>query len=120
MQRMTGGSLPAMTWHAVMNYAHQGIELKGIPGVAPNPAPGATPQAQVAAVAARGDARRPTVLTQRGAGVLQRLERLMDDASRALAVADAPSTPAGQQSALPRPDTLVAITGSGTTGLRGN
>ena len=30
--RMTGGSLPAMIWHAVMAYAHQGIELKNIAG----------------------------------------------------------------------------------------
>ena len=32
--RMTGGSLPAMTWRQIMAYAHQGIELKAIPGVA--------------------------------------------------------------------------------------
>ncbi len=30
---MTGGSLPAMTWKKIMAYAHQGIELKQIPGV---------------------------------------------------------------------------------------
>ena len=32
--RMTGGSLPAMTWHNIMAYAHQGVELKQLPGVA--------------------------------------------------------------------------------------
>jgi penicillin-binding protein 1A len=32
---MTGGSLPAMTWKEIMQFAHQGIELKPIPGVAP-------------------------------------------------------------------------------------
>jgi penicillin-binding protein 1A len=37
MQRMTGGSLPAMTWQAIMTYAHQGIELKNIAGTQPNP-----------------------------------------------------------------------------------
>src|SRR4029078_5770955 len=31
--RMTGGSLPAQTWHDIMAYAHQGIELKAIPGL---------------------------------------------------------------------------------------
>ncbi|UMY18708.1 PBP1A family penicillin-binding protein [Methylobacterium organophilum] len=31
--KMTGGSLPAMTWHEVMAPAHQGIELKPIPGL---------------------------------------------------------------------------------------
>jgi len=36
--RMTGGSLPAMTFKRVMDYAHQGIELRAIPGV-DNPLP---------------------------------------------------------------------------------
>jgi penicillin-binding protein 1A len=31
--KMTGGSLPAMTWHDVMEVAHQGIELKPMPGL---------------------------------------------------------------------------------------
>jgi penicillin-binding protein 1A len=32
MNNMTGGSLPAGTWHEIMAYAHQGIELKPLPG----------------------------------------------------------------------------------------
>ncbi|WP_034998355.1 transglycosylase domain-containing protein [Beijerinckia mobilis] len=32
MNNMTGGSLPAATWHDIMAYAHQGIELKPLPG----------------------------------------------------------------------------------------
>lgn len=35
---MTGGSLPAMTFKRLMDYAHQGIELRPIPGIA-NPEP---------------------------------------------------------------------------------
>lgn len=31
-RRLTGGSLPAMTWKRVMAYAHRGIPLKEIPG----------------------------------------------------------------------------------------
>ncbi|HMK80580.1 MAG TPA: PBP1A family penicillin-binding protein, partial [Xanthobacteraceae bacterium] len=31
--RMTGGSLPAMTWHSIMAYAHQGAEIKPLPGL---------------------------------------------------------------------------------------
>jgi penicillin-binding protein 1A len=31
--KMTGGSLPAMTWHEIMAPAHQGIELKPMPGL---------------------------------------------------------------------------------------
>jgi penicillin-binding protein 1A len=32
MNNMTGGSLPAATWHEIMAYAHEGIELKPLPG----------------------------------------------------------------------------------------
>ncbi|MFL5065552.1 MAG: transglycosylase domain-containing protein, partial [Xanthobacteraceae bacterium] len=52
-RKMTGGSLPAMIWHDIMAYAHQGVELKNIPGVAP----GSAPQAAVAeAATGTGDA----------------------------------------------------------------
>src|ERR1700751_6313832 len=44
-RKMTGGSLPAMIWHDIMAYAHQGIELRNIPGVAPGSAPGAVAEA---------------------------------------------------------------------------
>ncbi len=46
---MTGGSVPAMTFKKLMDYAHQGIELRAIPGV-DNPAP-AVSSAKVAAPA---------------------------------------------------------------------
>ena len=37
--KMTGGSLPASAWHDVLEVAHQGIELKPLPGLkAPNAA----------------------------------------------------------------------------------
>jgi penicillin-binding protein 1A len=97
--RMTGGSLPAMTWHDVMTYAHQGIELKSIPGVAPNPAP--TPGPDKSSIVT-SDAKtappaplRPTVLTKRGTDALVRIEHLMEDAARAL------GPPAGEVSELP-------------------
>jgi penicillin-binding protein 1A len=32
MANMTGGTVPASTWHDIMSYAHQGIELKPLPG----------------------------------------------------------------------------------------
>jgi len=38
MDEMTGGSLPAMTFKKLMDYAHQGIELRPIPGIE-NPFP---------------------------------------------------------------------------------
>ena len=34
-KRMTGGTLPAATWHNIMSYAHQGVELRALPGLPP-------------------------------------------------------------------------------------
>ena len=81
--RMTGGSLPAMTWHNIMDYAHQGIEIKQLPGV---PVPPARLEPAVAEVKSKTGAPppRPTVLTRRGADILARVERMMDDANRAM------------------------------------
>jgi len=85
--RMTGGSLPAMTWHNIMAYAHEGIELKQLPGVAvpqvrqPQAMAEATTKKKSDAPAAPP---RPALLTKRGADALVRVERLMDDANRAL------------------------------------
>ena len=82
LNKMTGGSLPAQTWHDIMAYAHQGIELKQIAGVAPN---GAT-VGPLLDKDGKGDAPvRPVMLTLKGSQSLQRLERMMDDAGRALA-----------------------------------
>ena len=105
--RMTGGSLPAMTWHNIMAYAHEGIELKQLPGVAVPQV--RQPQAMAEAKPAKGkDAPaippRPALLTKRGADALVRVERLMDDANRALGptssnlgIVPAPSRAKGKQ-----------------------
>jgi penicillin-binding protein 1A len=105
LNRMTGGALPAMTWHDVMTFAHQGVEIKPIPGLAPG-----TPSQQVAANAARADpSQRPTNLTRRGADVLLRVERLFEDATRAVAVnADAPAPPSEKRGALQYPDAVAS------------
>jgi len=122
--RMTGGSLPAMTWQAIMSYAHQGIELKPIPGIAPKPSPAATPRAHVAAVSGPGaPPLRPTVLTQRGADVLVHIEQLMDDARRALPVAgtQVSELPAGSPNPLTRADALASASTDPTVAtMRGN
>jgi len=112
--RMTGGSLPAMTWHQIMTYAHTGIELKNIPGVAPNPPPGTLPipVASATTTPPTEAAPRPPVLTRRGADILTRIERLMDDATRALVVADTPAASVPEQSLLQR-GSAVAETASG-------
>jgi penicillin-binding protein 1A len=111
-KRMTGGSLPAMTWRDVMAYAHQGIEVKNIPGVT-GPTPPA-PAAPADATAAADAALRPTLLTKKAADVLVRVERLFEDATRTL------TTPAGVDAGGPqrgaelaRPDTISATAGRG-------
>ncbi|HEX2512911.1 MAG TPA: penicillin-binding protein, partial [Xanthobacteraceae bacterium] len=81
-KRMTGGTLPAQTWGQIMAYAHQGIELKPLIGAAPTPPP-PRPQAMVAAAPAPAAAR-PTLLSKNAAGVLVRIERMMDDARNAM------------------------------------
>ncbi len=118
-KRMTGGSLPAMTWHDIMAYAHQGIELKNIPGVAPGPTPQAP--AVVAESAGAGDAggARPALLTRRAADILQRVERLMEDATRALASTPGAATTGQRGAGVPHPDTLAETANRGSV-VRGN
>ncbi|MCX5572199.1 transglycosylase domain-containing protein [Kaistia nematophila] len=75
--KMTGGSLPAQTWNRVMTYAHNGIELKPIPGIdepasdGPRPAP---------AVASNDADQRPLSLSARTTERLIALEKLFDTA----------------------------------------
>ena len=92
--RMTGGSLPAMIWRAAMSYAHQGIELKALPGIAPAGAPAARTPVAATEKGHPPPPLRPTVLTRRGTDVLVRIERMMEDASRAL------TAPSGEVSEL--------------------
>jgi penicillin-binding protein 1A len=70
---MTGGSLPAATWHDIMQYAHQGIDLKPLPGdqapvIAQAPPP-STPTASDI-----GAAQKPATLSHRSADVLATIE----------------------------------------------
>jgi penicillin-binding protein 1A len=113
LNRMTGGSLPAMTWHEIMAYAHQGIELKNIPGVAPNPATVAPPDLLTAGGPTGNDTLpRPALLTNRGLQALQRIERLMDDTVQKIPQPAAEQSPGivgrPQQSAITTPGTVAA------------
>jgi penicillin-binding protein 1A len=116
-KRMTGGSLPAMTWRDIMIYAHQGIEVKPIPGVAPGPTPPAV--AAAASTSADGEpALRPALLTRRAADVLTRVERMLDDAARGLVGARPLDATTGQGASLP-PSSATAERQDGTA-VRGN
>jgi penicillin-binding protein 1A len=81
--RMTGGALPAMTWHSIMEYAHQGIEIKQLPGIA---VPPARQQPAVAESKTKSDQPppRPVTLSKRGADILVQVEHMMDAATQAL------------------------------------
>jgi penicillin-binding protein 1A len=115
--RMTGGSLPAMTWHEIMAYAHQGIEVKQLPGLPPPPRELHAPAVAENKGAAPDQALRPTLLTKRGADILQRLEHLMDNASRALV--SSPGTGEQRGAKLEQPNT-IAKTAEGAPASRGN
>ena len=67
---MTGGTLPAMTWHDIMLYAHQGLEIKPPYGVAPGPPK--APEIAAAGQAGNGEAKapRPIGLSPRAAQVI--------------------------------------------------
>jgi len=89
MNNMTGGTLPAATWHEIMAYAHQGIELKPLPG---QPAPvAAKPRAQAVgtAQAEPGTPERPANLPHNVADVLGAIETTAQNLSRSRA----PSAP---------------------------
>ena len=76
MEKMTGGTLPAATWHEVMEYAHQGIELKPLPG-RPAPAVAAAPTTPSASAAEAP--RRPASLPANAAAVLATVGAAMTD-----------------------------------------
>jgi penicillin-binding protein 1A len=114
--RMTGGSLPAQTWHDIMVVAHQGVEIKEIPGVGMGQKLPPTPQ--TAAAAAAGAPKiidtkpgPPPVLTKRGADILVRIEKQLDDASKTAAKTSAtePPKPAKSSSAV-FPESFAAAT----------
>ena len=108
-KRMTGGSLPAMTWQQIMAYAHQGVEVRALAGV---PAPTARQQPLIASArgaATQQQAARPAGLTKRGAEILVRIEKQMDEAERTLPAASS-MTPASEprQGAGVRPTDALA------------
>jgi penicillin-binding protein 1A len=84
--RMTGGSLPAQTWHDIMVAAHQGVEIKEIPGIGAgqkiaSPAAAATNVASSAPDIKPGP---PPVLTKRGADILVGVEKMLDEAAKTM------------------------------------
>jgi penicillin-binding protein 1A len=113
-KRMTGGSLPAMTWQQIMTFAHRGAEVRPIFGVQPAQP---TDSTRVPVASTPGtDSSNPAVtlrvtgLTRRGTQSLARIEALMTEAMRNMdtatpgrvSQADAPPAPTAQLGAPPR------------------
>ncbi len=110
--RMTGGSLPAMTWKAIVSYAHQAVEQKPIPGVPPPSTTRPAPHTLVSNSAKTDEVvPPPPTLTKRGVEVLVHVERLLDEAANALEISkDANSTTGqGRRSSLDRPDAVASV-----------
>jgi penicillin-binding protein 1A len=107
MENLTGGILPAQTWHDIMIYAHQGLDMKPPYGVAPGPAK----PAEIAAAPASGaeaTAPRPIIgLSPRAARVITEIGELarVDKNRRAdlaLPISVADQTRAGAAGAAPQ------------------
>jgi penicillin-binding protein 1A len=75
LRRMTGGSLPAMTWHKVMEVAHQGVTPQILPGLGNRTLP---PKRDIPVAAANTPTpvvNRPNTLSPRAIEQLLKLER---------------------------------------------
>jgi penicillin-binding protein 1A len=104
-KHMEGGSLPAMTWHDIMAYAHQGVELRPLPGLPPPQHPPALAEGAVKGI----DEPHPALLTRKATQALVHLEDMFDDAEHGLSAQSAPSATLGALDA-----------GSSTGGADGN
>jgi penicillin-binding protein 1A len=117
--RMTGGALPAQTWHDIMVAAHQGVEVKELPGVGMGEK---LPKPSASAAMASADQPKtleikpgpPPVLTRRGAEVLVQVEKMLDDLARVAnkSTSGDPSKPAkaAPSSALAFPENYASAT----------
>ena len=120
--RMTGGSLPAQTWHDIMVAAHEGVEIKELVGVGmgtklPTPASATTVAANGAPKVLDIKPGPPPVLTKRGADVLVRVEKLLDEAGKTAGKTSSnePPNPArpARSSSLALPESFAAAAPDG-------
>ncbi len=115
---MTGGSLPAQTWHAIMEPIHAGLPFKPIPGVAvpadlvaAAPAPAATTSATPAAAVVSSQSLTPAAAdVVRGVGEAMRA-RLPATQKEALLLSPAASEPATLATPLPAGQSGVLLNG---------
>ena len=86
MKRMTGGSIPAQTWHDIMTYAHQGIEIKQLAGAEPPPERETLDRTAASAPDGEtlGTPQRPATLSRRAAATLVQIEKKMRETTTRL------------------------------------
>jgi hypothetical protein len=92
-----------------MAYAHQGVELRPLPGLPP---PTHAPPLAAVATVKGNEAPQQALLTRKGTDALVRLERLLDDANHALAA----QLPPGTQGALDSDKTRSVATATDHAG----
>ena len=93
-RRVTGGSLPAMTWQKYMAFAHNGIELARMPGVDAESLPRLARAAPARAADKQTDTAQPRVLKRRTQSLLLRIGR---DLRRLIGQQSASAAPGGDQ-----------------------
>jgi penicillin-binding protein 1A len=90
---MTGGTLPAKTWHEIMAYAHQGVDPKPLPFQQFDDRLDGTPAARAKDEQARATAvaaPRSQTLSRRSMEVINGIENLL---AQPVAVHEVPSDP---------------------------
>ena len=99
MNKMTGGTLPAMTWHDVMAYAHQGIETRAPFGLGEGAGPAALTASNATTVSpANSGGIHSTSLSPRSTAVIggiQAMLRTLDTSQVANSSAEAYATGSG-------------------------
>lgn len=102
MNNMTGGALPAGTWHDVIAYALQGVPPTPIVGLRPAATASAAPSAN--ASASPGQSQRPGMLSKAALQAIEAIQLKL----RALEAKPAPSAPAQKQGSAPPPAAVAA------------
>jgi len=101
MNDMTGGTLPAITWHDVMAAAHQNLEIRPIPGASPANASRVASSKGPAADQAQAPAQAylAGTLSRRSYEVLGDIGSLFQSVERPLSTGKAPEAPRSSASA---------------------
>jgi len=95
MNTMTGGTVPARTWHDIMAYAHQGAQLKPIVGMGPAAPAAATVAATTGAgvkVLELGAPQRPATLSKGAIDALGAIDTKIRDVGGKRSAVETPSS----------------------------